>query len=471
MKKRISFLLAILIGLSMIILPLSANADSAQVYQGSSIAALAKKQYGKPYQRGTQGPKTFDCVGLVCYVFKQSKIKIPFTTSAFNADRLSEIGVRVERKDLKPGDVVCFGSASNVTHVGIYVGNGIMINAMNANAGVKYCFIDQKAYKANSAKNTSSGKTVKIDGKSYTLGYFTKTFCYGVRIYGEALQAVVKNPENCAFTGKPVCPAVTVTFASAVLKEGVDYTVAYANNVKPGTARAVITGKGHYKGVCTEAEFEIKEGAAQAMAETIALSNAILPSGKLQKGRAFTIGGLLTANVPIRWVQFDVFDRDGAFVFGSDARPEWQSLSLYVMDHELHFSKLPEGTYTYRLTACTDHAEQTWENTFRVVQSDVTGSGMNYPSGTLQKGSAFSVKGTVKSAAAIKKVTVSVYGTDGEKRFEASVNPNAKTFDVHKLDAQMTFRKLPKGSYVYRVAVTDRNGTVCYLISHSFTVR
>ena len=94
MKKSISFLLAILIGLSMIILPLSANADSAQVYQGSSIAALAKKQYGKPYQKGTQGPKTFDCVGLVCYVFKQSKIKIPFTTSAFNADRLSEIGVR-----------------------------------------------------------------------------------------------------------------------------------------------------------------------------------------------------------------------------------------------------------------------------------------------------------------------------------------------------------------------------------------
>lgn len=471
MKKIVSILIAAVIALSIVILPISANADSTHVYSAKSIVTLAKKQYGKSYVKGTQGPKTFDCIGLVCYVFKQYKISIPFTTSAFNKNKLSKVGVRIDRKDLKPGDVVCFGSATNITHVGIYVGKGIMINAMNAKAGVKYCFIDRQAYNANPAKNTKNGKTVKIDGKSYTLGYFTKSFCYGVRIYGADFSASIVGDTEIPFTGSVVTPPVKVTFGSATLAEGVDYTVSYRNNAAIGDAVACITGKGRYRGVSTEVSFRITGLIQLPFLSSIELKNAILPSGTLAKGKAFTVSGHLTANAPITWVQMDVFDQNGTVVLSTDARPDSKEMSIYYLDRELYFSKLPEGTYTYRLEAYTNSCKNTWEGSFRILTSDVTGSGLNYPSGTLTQGKTFSVKGTVKSAAKIKKVTLSVFSIDGKKMFEASANPNAKTFDVHSLDAKMAFRTLQAGVYVYRVAVTDQNGTISYQVSHSFTVR
>ena len=51
-----------------------------------------------------------------------------------------------------------------------------------------------------------------------------------------------------AYTGKAKSPAATVKFGDTLLRKGTDYTVTYANNVKPGTATATIKGKGNYTG-------------------------------------------------------------------------------------------------------------------------------------------------------------------------------------------------------------------------------
>ena len=59
-------------------------------------------------------------------------------------------------------------------------------------------------------------------------------------------------------TGKALTPAVTVRDGDTVLTAGADYTVAYANNIKPGTATATITGVGNYAGMLT-ATFTIRE--------------------------------------------------------------------------------------------------------------------------------------------------------------------------------------------------------------------
>ena len=59
-------------------------------------------------------------------------------------------------------------------------------------------------------------------------------------------------------TGKALTPAVTVRDGDAVLTAGADYTVAYANNIKPGTATATITGVVNYAGTLT-ATFTIRE--------------------------------------------------------------------------------------------------------------------------------------------------------------------------------------------------------------------
>ena len=87
------------------------------------------------------------------------------------------------------------------------------------------------------------------------------------------------------------------------------------------------------------------------------------------------------------------------------------------------------------------------------------------------KGKTFSCKGTVSSSNKIQKVTMSVYSVDGVKQFEASAEPGTKSYDLHKLDAQMTFRKLGAGKYIYRVTVVDANGVASNVVTKSFSVK
>ncbi len=72
---------------------------------------------------------------------------------------------------------------------------------------------------------------------------------YAVDITGGTLAL---SSTKAAYTGKAVTPAVTVTVGGKTLKNGTDYTVAYKNNVNPGTATATVTGKGAYKGTLTK---------------------------------------------------------------------------------------------------------------------------------------------------------------------------------------------------------------------------
>ena len=60
--------------------------------------------------------------------------------------------------------------------------------------------------------------------------------------------SVVMEAPSFTCTGKAICPKLEVRLGEAVLKAGTDYTVTYSNNVLPGTARAVILGKGLFTG-------------------------------------------------------------------------------------------------------------------------------------------------------------------------------------------------------------------------------
>ena len=59
---------------------------------------------------------------------------------------------------------------------------------------------------------------------------------------------VTLEKESYIYDGKAKCPSVTVKFNEKVLTLNKDYSVAYSNNVNPGTAKATITGKGGYTG-------------------------------------------------------------------------------------------------------------------------------------------------------------------------------------------------------------------------------
>ena len=92
-----------------------------------AVIDLTHKQLGKPYVWGAEGPNSFDCSGLIYYVYKNAaSITLPRTSS----DQYSA-GVAVSRSNLKAGDLI-FSSTDgtgNITHVAIYVGDGQMIHA------------------------------------------------------------------------------------------------------------------------------------------------------------------------------------------------------------------------------------------------------------------------------------------------------------------------------------------------------
>ena len=100
-----------------------------------AVLDLANKQLGKPYVWGAEGPNSFDCSGLVYYVYKNAAgITLPRTSSSqYGA------GVAVSKSNLQPGDLI-FSSTDGtgkVTHVSIYVGNGQMIHAPRTGKNVE----------------------------------------------------------------------------------------------------------------------------------------------------------------------------------------------------------------------------------------------------------------------------------------------------------------------------------------------
>jgi peptidoglycan DL-endopeptidase CwlO len=89
---------------------------------GTTALRAALTQRGKPYVWGAAGPNSYDCSGLVLWAFAQEGISLPhYTGSLWNS------GMHVSRNDLEPGDLVFF--FADISHVGIYLGNGLMVDA------------------------------------------------------------------------------------------------------------------------------------------------------------------------------------------------------------------------------------------------------------------------------------------------------------------------------------------------------
>jgi cell wall-associated NlpC family hydrolase len=96
--------------------------------------AEAKRQIGKPYQYGAAGPGSFDCSGLTMWSWRAGGVSLPHSSSAqYSATS------RVAVSALQPGDLVFYGSP--IHHVGIYVGNGTMVEASHEGVPVRYASI------------------------------------------------------------------------------------------------------------------------------------------------------------------------------------------------------------------------------------------------------------------------------------------------------------------------------------------
>lgn len=107
--------------------------------QGNSIGVQALNhaltKIGDPYVWAMAGPSEFDCSGLVMWAYEQVGVHLMH----FTGDQWNE-GEHIPRSELQPGDLVFF--YPTISHVGLYVGNGLMVDAPSAGQNVQIQAID-----------------------------------------------------------------------------------------------------------------------------------------------------------------------------------------------------------------------------------------------------------------------------------------------------------------------------------------
>lgn len=104
--------------------------DGTYAARAEQALAFARAQMGKPYVWGATGPSSYDCSGLTAAAWKAAGVHLPRTTW----DQV-EAGTRVETAGLLPGDLVFF--YDDISHVGIYIGDGKMIHAPKPGTNVR----------------------------------------------------------------------------------------------------------------------------------------------------------------------------------------------------------------------------------------------------------------------------------------------------------------------------------------------
>ena len=94
----------------------------------AKAVAYARAQIGKPYLWAADGPESFDCSGLVLMAWGQSGVSLPHWSVAQYAT-----GKKISLANIRPGDMVFFATDlteyRSIHHVGLYIGNGQMIEA------------------------------------------------------------------------------------------------------------------------------------------------------------------------------------------------------------------------------------------------------------------------------------------------------------------------------------------------------
>ena len=110
---------------------------------GSKAVQLALSRLGDPYSQERRGQDNYtDCSYLIQWVYRQMKIKLP-GTAAEQGKYCVNNGLTISKSALAPGDLVFWshkvnGRYLNITHVGIYAGDGKVVDASSSKGKVVY---------------------------------------------------------------------------------------------------------------------------------------------------------------------------------------------------------------------------------------------------------------------------------------------------------------------------------------------
>ncbi|MFF9014809.1 NlpC/P60 family protein [Streptomyces sp. NPDC014870] len=106
------------------------DGDRTPSQQGGDALTYAVRQIGKPYEWGAEGPESYDCSGLTSQAWANAGREIP-RTSQEQWRTLPKVPLR----ELRPGDLVVY--FPEATHVAIYLGHGLVVQAPRPGAKVK----------------------------------------------------------------------------------------------------------------------------------------------------------------------------------------------------------------------------------------------------------------------------------------------------------------------------------------------
>jgi len=117
----------------------STRSSASGSSKGAKALAYAKAQLGEPYARSGAGPSSWDCSGLTMMAWGSAGVSLPHSSR----QQFSR-GKTVAKSDLQPGDLVFF--YSDISHVGLYAGNGQVIHAPRHGKSVEYIKMSYMPY-------------------------------------------------------------------------------------------------------------------------------------------------------------------------------------------------------------------------------------------------------------------------------------------------------------------------------------
>jgi cell wall-associated NlpC family hydrolase len=119
--------------------PPSTRSSSTGSSKGAKALAYAKAQLGEPYARSGAGPSSWDCSGLTMMAWGSVGVSLPHSSrQQFSRGR------PVAKSDLRSGDLVFF--YGDISHVGLYAGNGQVIHAPRPGKSVEYIKMSYMPY-------------------------------------------------------------------------------------------------------------------------------------------------------------------------------------------------------------------------------------------------------------------------------------------------------------------------------------
>ncbi|MCR4645545.1 MAG: hypothetical protein K5695_09090 [Oscillospiraceae bacterium] len=218
--------------------------------------------------------------------------------------------------------------------------------------------------------------------------------------------------------------------------------------------------------------------------DKLTITGATAVPSNLAVGQAVDIYGIVTSETSeMTALTVGVYDRAGSFRTGITINPHSSTYDLHNLDEKVEFDKLPAGSYVFAVIA-TNATQKNYalvnksftvggESSETPGTSDdpITISGQNSVPSTITAGKALSIYGTVSSAKSyMTSLTCGVYDENGKFVTGKTINPNAKSYDLKKLDPYVAFNSLQPGTYTYAVIASNAVHTNKTLVRKKFTV-